>query len=919
MFRTIDRHILREIIPPFIIALLLFTFLLMIPPIMEVAEELIAKGVDTVTVFNLMATLIPQSLGITIPMALLMGILVGLGRLSSDRETVALQACGVSLARMFRPLFFFAIAATIVTSYVLIVALPDANQAFREITFRAVATRAEGDVRARVFDEYFPGVVLYVREVRPDGGGWSDVFLADSRTSEQPDVYIAEQGRVILDREARQVDIVLTGGSGHQVNPLEPETYEVHNFDEAVIAIEADSIFPTSGPQRGYRELSIPELQNEAASLTAANLSPHRPVMEIHRKFSIPIACLVFALIALGLGVTSRKDGKLASFSLGTGVIFGYYVIMYGAEAMAKGGIVSPHLAMWLPNIFLGLLGLALVALRSRSVERRFRLPLLRLPQKTTATPLKTSGINWRLRAAIGALAVGLLIGVASLVFDGTTARFVNVRWHPDLTNADRLQLEERFLLRGERREDRTFGYDLLDESRANIQALVEHPAVEDTHHIDRETFSLAASAEFGQSRNGLAWRWGVERQLPWAAGLLLLSGGILLVPWSIFGGLISRVSTSSAATPQLGALRFNILDWYVTRTYFAIAGISFVGLLGIFYISTFIDLSDKLFKGETTTSRLAEFFWYATPQFSYYVLPIAGLVATLVTIGLLTKSSELTVMKACGISLYRAALPIFLVSLLWSSVLFAMSESILATSNRRAETINDEIRNGPSTVVDVFNNRWMAGDENTIYNYLSFRPNGDEFENLSVYQFQGRPWQLARRTFVERASFSEDETNWVGEGIWERDFTSSGPNNGALASNNFQKLTFLETPSFFKSEPPDAELMNVRELDDYVEELTAGGFDVRQLVVELHRKISFPFVTLVLTLIAIPFAVTMGPRGALYGVGVGISLACTYWVVMSIFGAIGSAGMLGPVLAAWAPNLLFGASAAYLLLTVRT
>ena len=212
-----------------------------------------------------------------------------------------------------------------------------------------------------------------------------------------------------------------------------------------------------------------------------------------------------------------------------------------------------------------------------------------------------------------------------------------------------------------------------------------------------------------------------------------------------------------------------------------------------------------------------------------------------------------------------------------------------------------------------------MAGDENTIYNYLSFRPNGDEFENLSVYQFQGRPWQLARRTFVERASFSEDETNWVGEGIWERDFTSSGPNNGALASNNFQKLTFLETPSFFKTEPPDAELMNVRELDDYVEELTAGGFDVRQLVVELHRKISFPFVTLVLTLIAIPFAVTMGPRGALYGVGVGISLACTYWVVMSIFGAIGSAGMLGPVLAAWAPNLLFGASAAYLLLTVRT
>ena len=112
---------------------------------------------------------------------------------------------------------------------------------------------------------------------------------------------------------------------------------------------------------------------------------------------------------------------------------------------------------------------------------------------------------------------------------------------------------------------------------------------------------------------------------------------------------------------------------------------------------------------------------------------------------------------------------------------------------------------------------------------------------------------------------------------------------------------------------------MNVRELDTYVDELSASGFDVVQLVVALHRKISFPFVTLVFTLIAVPFAVTMGPRGALYGVGVGISLACSYWIVMSVFGAIGTAGLLAPMLAAWAPNLLFGASATYLLLTVRT
>ena len=90
-------------------------------------------------------------------------------------------------------------------------------------------------------------------------------------------------------------------------------------------------------------------------------------------------------------------------------------------------------------------------------------------------------------------------------------------------------------------------------------------------------------------------------------------------------------------------------------------------------------------------------------------------------------------------------------------------------------------------------------------------------------------------------------------------------------------------------------------------------------LRVELQRKLSFPFITLILTLIAVPFAVTMGRHGALSGVGIGLVLALSYWVVISIFAAIGSAGMVTPLLAAWAPNVLFGGSAAYLLLAART
>ena len=774
MLRITDRYILREVIPPFLLALLVFTFLLMIPPIMEVAEDLIAKGVDPSTIVRIMATLVPQGLGITIPISLLLGILMGLGRLSTDRETVALQACGVSVFRMLYPLGLLAVATSLATCYILVVALPDANQAFREITFRTVAGLAEGEVKPRVFYDDFPNVMLYTREV--SGAGWSDVFVADMRKSIQPDVYVARRGQIVLDEEQRTVDIVLRGGTGHQVSADDPTTYEVHHFDEIVIELDPESVFPRTGPQRGIRELSITQLQAEAARMRELGVSPHRPIMEIHRKFSIPAACLVFALIGLGLGVTSRKDGKLANFSLGIGVIFAYYVIMYGAEAMAKGALVSPHLAMWLPNIVFGMFGLALVIWRSGSVERRLALPFL-----------------------------------------------------------------------SRRRDD-----------------------------------PPPNTSEDAVSSNSTSHR------TPLAAGFRLPQG-------RVFG--------------------VNILDRYVTRVYLGIVVLSFVALLGIFYISTFIDLSDKLFKGQTTGTILLQYFFFATPQFTYYVLPIAALVATLVTVGLLTKTSELTVMKACGISLYRAALPIFLFSLIWSGLLFGLSEGMLAAANRRAEALNHEIRSGVPPV-DILHRKWIVGENGSIYHYQSIDPDVDEIDGLSVYEFTEEPWTLSRRLFANHAAY---RNGWEGHDVWVRDFTHREGGAIPLETALARPLPFLEPPDFFETERPDAELMNFSELDTYIEELRASGFDVVQLVVALHRKVSFPFVTLILTLIAVPFALTIGPRGALYGVGAGIMLACAYWVIISIFGAIGSAGMLAPMLAAWAPNLLFGASATYLLLTVRT
>src|SRR6185503_9418055 len=161
------------------------------PPIMQNLAQLIAKGVPWSGILRVLVTLFPQALSISIPMALLYGILFGLGRWSADREFVAFQACGVSLFRIMRPIALLAVLATVATGYETIVALPDANQTFREITFNIVASGAESDIKPRVFFTNFPNRVLYVRDISPTTG-WHDVFVADATQPDRTMVHVAE-------------------------------------------------------------------------------------------------------------------------------------------------------------------------------------------------------------------------------------------------------------------------------------------------------------------------------------------------------------------------------------------------------------------------------------------------------------------------------------------------------------------------------------------------------------------------------------------------------------------------------------------------------------------------------------------------------------------------------------------------------
>jgi LPS export ABC transporter permease LptF/LPS export ABC transporter permease LptG len=752
--KIIDRYVIRQLLPPILLGLLVFTFVLIIPQIKEHAESFIAKGVSPGIVFTAILLLVPQALALTIPMSLLLGLLVAFTRLSADREFVAMQACGMSLARLLRPVGTVSGICAVATFYVWAVVVPDSNQKFREIAFNVVAQRAEYNVRSRVFFDDFPNLILYVRDVPASGGGWNGVFISDTRTAAAPTVYLARRGRVAIDQEKKTIELVLESGARHTAKA--DGEYEVFQFDRLLLSLDPETVFPKAGPERGLNEMTIGELRARVADQTAKGVSSHNEIITIHRKWSIPVACLVFGLIGIALGATNRRDGTLGSFVLGLVVIFGYYIPMYLGPSLAKGSLVAPWVAAWLPNFVMGAVGVLLFAWRDKAADRPLRLP---------------------------------------------------------------------------------------------VPAFLRRP------------LTAPAAAR----------------------------------PWPVV----------------------RILDHYVTSSYIRVLGLAAVAMGGIFYISTFLDLSDKVFKGDATWTMLGRYFIFITPQYIYYIIPLAVLVAALVTISVLTKNNELVIMKACGVSLYRIALPMIVCAVLAGGALFGLEETILGPSNRQAETLNRVMR-GRALINTALSRQWVAGQRGEIYHYDFIDTQTLRMLGVSVFAFSPEMERLTQRTYAESANaVSRDSPSWHLARGWTRTFGVTGAPD---AFTTFEMVDRdLDAASAFVAEAPDARFMGYRQLRTYTERLRASGFDVLPQDVALAAKAAFPFVTIIMTLMAVPFAVMTGRGGAMAAIGVGIGLALTYWIAISVFAAMGTGGLVAPVLAAWAPNMLFGAAAVYLLLTVRT
>jgi LPS export ABC transporter permease LptG len=360
------------------------------------------------------------------------------------------------------------------------------------------------------------------------------------------------------------------------------------------------------------------------------------------------------------------------------------------------------------------------------------------------------------------------------------------------------------------------------------------------------------------------------------------------------------------------------LLDDYVLRDFFVYLGMILSTFLVLVLVFTLFELLGDILRNKVPASVVAEYLLNVTPYLLYNVAPLVMLLAVLVTFGLMQRSNEITAIKASGTSIYRTVTPVIVAAGVVAVGLFFADEFYLPHTNKRQEALHNQIKGKPPQTYLRPERSWIFGQNNDIYYYQFFDTDRDTFGNVTVFQLSPANFTITRRIHAERAHWAENLHRWVYEQGWERSLNVAA----ILNYHSFDVSTFpdlTETPAYFKKEVKQYNEMNYEELQAYIRDLQQSGFDVVRLRVELNKKFSYPLITLIMAVLAVPFSLSTGKKGAITGVATAVSIAVFYTVVSRLFEAMGDVSQLPPAMAAWSPDLIFMLVGGYLILKVPT
>jgi LPS export ABC transporter permease LptG/LPS export ABC transporter permease LptF len=772
--RILTRYILKEVVSHALIGGAIFTFVLFIRYLPSLLELVVRNSASLGTVLKIVFLLMPNMFTVTIPMAVLVGILLGLSRLAADSEITAMRASGIGVWTFVRVVGLVAVSAWLVSLANTMYFAPRATAAMLREEDSLANAQASYEVQPRVFYEDFKNIVLYVQDVRAGQGAanWRQIFLADVSDPTQPKITTADRATVVNGAN-QTITMRLRDALEHSTVVGQPGDYTISTFAATDLPLETGS---QEDVHLGKSDTPILAMNNrELLARTRGKDNTLLYQIEYQKRLAYPAACLVLMLVGVPLGISSRRGGKSAGFVLTIVLVFVYYFLSSTGTALARQNKMSAFAGVWEANALFALFGIVLLR------------------------QMSTGG------AALAAL--------SSI---GTWLRL---------------------------RADRS-----------------------------------AASA------------------------------GAIRLP--------SRRRESRGRFPLL-------LDEYVLREFvqtFAMVLVTFVMLMLVF---TFFELLSDIIKNKTPLVTVGAYLINLTPSMIYLITPLSVLIGVLVVFGVMNRNSELTAMKATGISLYRITVPVLAIAAILSVSLFAFDELYLPQANRRQEALRNVIKGKPAATVEHPGRNWMFGEQepgqpSTIFYYQYFDPDINTFGNITVFEFDPGTFTLAKRIYATAAEWQPNLNAWVFEDGWERTF--KGPEIAGYRTfpvSTFPEVT--ETPAYFTREVRPSTEMSFGELARYIHSLRQSGFNTVPLRVQLNHKIAYPLITLVMGVLAIPFALSMGRRGSLSGVAVAIGVAIAYYVVSGFFENMGNVSWLPAFLAAWSPDLLFGLAGAWLLLRTST
>jgi LPS export ABC transporter permease LptF/LPS export ABC transporter permease LptG len=834
--RLLTRYILREVVSYALLGAVLFTFVLFMRDLPKILELVVRDSASLTDVLRIFAYTLPNTLTVTLPTAVLAGILLGLSRLAADSEVTAMRACGIgafTFVRIVSILAFFVLGLGLFNALYF---APRAATNLLKLEDQLKTSQASFEVQPRVFYEDFKNYVLYVQDVPAAGTAtWHHIFLADLTQPANPNVTTADQALVSNPGSAnpQALRLHLLDGGQHQISPTDPNQYDISTFASTDLPLQFDSQDDThiSRLDTPLHALSLRELLQRARATgntpTTLNSADARAArIELNLRFSYPFACIVLMLIGVPLGLSSRRGGKSTGVVLTLLLVFAYYLLSNIGVAFAKSGKLSPALGVWAANLIFTAFGILLL-------------------QQLAGTGFLIHFFN-SIAASLG----------------------------------------------------RMFSHIAPSRIRTTLAGLT------------RPASRPAAGAP--------------------AAQIASTHASAATAPNSIPPAHEHAHHPHPTLVQQLRSL-FNtnfplLLDEYVMRAYATNFFLSLGAFALLFIVFTFFELIGDIVHNHTALVTVGDYLLNLIPYIVSTVTPLCSLLAVLITFSSLNRSSELTAMKATGISLYRVVAPIVVLAAILSAALFAFNESYLPDANRRQEALRAEIKGKPAQTFLLPGRQFIsgqtgaAGSPDRIFYYQAFDPYRNLFASLTVFEFDPQSFTLQRRLFAKTVRWDPIANQWAFDNGWQRTFA-----NQTVAS--YQPFTLAsfpeihEQPTYFikSDEEKQSQEMTYGELSNYIADLSQSGFDTIRLRVQLDRKLADPAITLVMAILAVPFALFMSKRGSLAGVATAIGVAISYYIVADTFSGLGNINTLPPLLAAWSPDLLFAIAGSYLLLRTPT